>query len=137
MCLKREHVSHTKYPFAEWDDRDGKDEFDWYDFKYAIGLKAASKLNEFCRATIFTIYPSSGNERMVVKHFKLEPDRDAAEYGEQVLNALFKNIRTLQVFALTNRPGLVFLHKHHDNPVNGDLIVVTQCSEKTYRRYAK
>lgn len=132
MCLKREHVSHNKLPFAEWD---GGDEFDWYDFKYAIGLAAARKFNKYCKATLFTINPFTGDERVGVKHIALGLARDSAEYGKNLLNQLFKEIGHLQVFSLRNRPGIVFLHKHHDNPVSGDLIVVTQCSEKTYNKY--
>lgn len=134
MCIKRENVRMAKKPYASWDG--SGDEFDWFDFKYAVGLKAASNFDGYCKAVCYSTNPFTGEPRVSLpKYIQIDLARDSDECGSSLLNQLFRQIGSVEMYGLSNRKGLCFMHRHHDNPVDGDLIVVTPCSEKTYRRH--
>ena len=135
--MNLDNVRMNKKPCCEWDSDLCIDEFDWYDFKYYIGDLCKSQFpTRTCKARLFTQSPFTGDPRYGYKYIKIPLARDAAEYGKSFLEELFpREIGNLQVFKLSNRKGFVIIHKHHDNPVNGDKIVVTPISESTYNRF--
>lgn len=129
-------IRMNKKPSAVWEDWDEEDdEIEWFDFKYSIGVLSAQAFPEgYCKAVIHTQNPFTGEPRQGHKYVQLPQSKDSEELGASLLSELFKEVGTVEVYKLSNRPGLVFIHRHHDNPVNGDTIVVTPVSEKTYVR---
>lgn len=126
-------VRHNKKPYLVWD---GGDELDWEEFKYCLGLLVKKHFPEGTfKASLFTV-SFLGTPRNGYSYFKTcsEGIDDA---GYDMLYSLFKNydLGTIEVYGIKNRKGLVFHHTHHDNPVNGDWVVVTPCSERMYNSF--
>ena len=125
--IKKENIRIGKNPIKEYDSN-WSDEYDYYDFCYCLGLQLPIQIETgICKVVSYSTNAFTGEEKVSLPKFiKLELARDAKEYGENLLNSIFSSFDgNFKIYKLSNRKGLCIVHTHHDNPVNGDYIIIT------------
>lgn len=126
----------NKNPSVVWDSP--YDEFDWFDFKYSVGMLLSKTLgtNRYVKVVAEIQNPWNGEVKQGYKYLRLDFARDCDDYALSLLVQIFpREIGSLKVYRLKNRKGLMIKHTHHDNPVNGDTYYVYPSCEAKYRKF--